>query len=67
MISATMRSGGPSTDTVTEFSSGPGDSRSPNWLYLRPPPSAQASAEDVRKRIAKIREWAARPTPRVRD
>ncbi|MCO5971524.1 DEAD/DEAH box helicase [Actinoallomurus soli] len=31
------------------------------------PPSAQASSEDVRKRIAKIREWAARPMPRVRD
>ena len=31
------------------------------------PPSAQASAEDVRKRIAKIREWAARPLPRTRE
>jgi superfamily II DNA or RNA helicase len=31
------------------------------------PPSAQASAEDVRRRIAKIREWAARPLPRTRD
>ncbi|MCW2946771.1 MAG: type restriction protein res subunit [Actinoallomurus sp.] len=31
------------------------------------PPSAQASAEDVRKRIAKVREWAARPQPRTRD
>jgi superfamily II DNA or RNA helicase len=31
------------------------------------PPSAQASAEDVRKRIAKVREWAARPLPRTRD
>jgi superfamily II DNA or RNA helicase len=31
------------------------------------PPSAQASTEDVRKRIAKIREWAARPTPRTKD
>jgi superfamily II DNA or RNA helicase len=31
------------------------------------PPSAQASGEDVRKRIAKVREWAARPVPRTRD
>jgi superfamily II DNA or RNA helicase len=31
------------------------------------PPSAQASADDVRRRIAKIREWAARPLPRTRD
>jgi superfamily II DNA or RNA helicase len=31
------------------------------------PPSAQASSEDVRTRIAKIREWATRPMPRVRD
>ena len=31
------------------------------------PPSAQASSEDVRKRIAKIREWATRPMPRTRD
>jgi hypothetical protein len=31
------------------------------------PPSAQASGEDVRNRIAKIREWAARPVPRTRD
>jgi hypothetical protein len=31
------------------------------------PPSAQAAAEDVRKRIAKVREWAARPQPRTRD
>ena len=31
------------------------------------PPSAQATADDVRKRIAKVREWAARPQPRTRD
>jgi superfamily II DNA or RNA helicase len=31
------------------------------------PPSAQAAADDVRKRIAKVREWAARPQPRTRD
>jgi superfamily II DNA or RNA helicase len=31
------------------------------------PPSAQASADDVRARIAKVREWAARPQPRTRD
>jgi superfamily II DNA or RNA helicase len=31
------------------------------------PPSAQASAEDVRRRIAKVREWAARPQPRTKD
>ncbi len=31
------------------------------------PPSAQASSADIRRRIAKIREWATRPTPRVRD
>jgi hypothetical protein len=31
------------------------------------PPSAQASTDDVRKRIEKVREWAARPMPRTRD
>jgi superfamily II DNA or RNA helicase len=31
------------------------------------PPTAQASADDIRRRIAKIREWAARPLPRTRD